>query len=394
MKKIVNVSLLILIISYTALSQIIKDRTKLKGAPKSAEVEVTRVSQKAGNIAESARVPTANYFFDSNGNLTESTIYNYDGSFYTKYVATFDDNGKKKEEAYYSSKGKLVDKMAYNYDASGRVSEKVIEKGKTSPQRTTSLKYDNDGRIIEKISNPVKDRPQSKVGYSYDESNRKIEQRAYDANGDVIGTTTTTFDGQGRLFRIVNQFTKPFSGSWRMELAYDSNGNVSEEKFYVLDGVSAWRYEYELDQNGNWIKRTKLSIENNSGSVESKPIEITYRRITYHQITESPHKDYSVSLAAIVAEDEMSSHLSGEPIKSPEPGYPEQAKQARMAGRIGIVAMADEKGEVVSVRASRPNYEPLRNAAESAAWQWKFTPVVSGGYGVRTVITFRFNFNF
>jgi hypothetical protein len=183
------------------------------------------------------------------------------------------------------------------------------------------------------------------------------------------------------------------SGTWRMQLTYDGNGNVSEETLHILDGVSTWRYQYDLDEKGNWIKRTKLSLVNDKGSSRIEPVEIAYRTITYHPTTEGSHKPSSASLGAIVAEEEMSSYLPGEAIKRPEPAYPEQARQMGMRGAIVFAAMADEKGEVVFVRAFPLGYESLRNAAEAAAWHWKFNPIVSGGYSVRRVVAYTFNFN-
>jgi TonB family protein len=186
---------------------------------------------------------------------------------------------------------------------------------------------------------------------------------------------------------------KPVSGSWSMQLTYDGNGNVSEETLHILDGLSTWRYQYELDEKGNWIKRTKLSLVNEKGPMRFEPVEIAYRTITYHHTTESSHTISPFSLAAIVAEEEMSSYLPGEAIKRTEPAYPEQARRMGMRGAIVFAAMADEKGEVVSVRAFPLGHEPLRNAAEAAAWHWKFNPIVSGGYSVRRVVAYTFNFN-
>jgi hypothetical protein len=69
MQKTLQALILILTISHLASSQVVRERSRLKGAPKSVRIEVTKLSQKAGKPVERDRVPTVEYTFNIDGNL-------------------------------------------------------------------------------------------------------------------------------------------------------------------------------------------------------------------------------------------------------------------------------------------------------------------------------------
>jgi TonB family protein len=393
MKKIFNALGLILLLSYLAFSQEIKDSGKLKGTPRSARIEIAAITAKAGTLSEGTRILSAEYVFDRNGNLTESTAYNFKGAIFAKFIAIYDEKGNKKEETYYSPKGKLLDKMTYNYDSRGQLSESLIQTNKTSSIASVKFNYDSNGKIIETNHTSSKEKKGYQITYSYDESARRIERISYDVSKEMTVKTVMTYDVQGRLQVLENQPVQPSTTGWRLELSYDNNGNVAEETFRIQNNMSRWRYQYELDQKGNWIKRTKLALVNNKGALAFEAVERTYRTITYHETTEASVGELSLSLSSIVTKDETRSILSEEAIKRYEPTYPEQAKQKRIGGQVTVSVLIDEKGKVITAKALTTTSELLINAAEGAAWHWKFNPVLSGGYVVRYVGPIIFNFN-
>jgi len=66
----------------------------------------------------------------------------------------------------------------------------------------------------------------------------------------------------------------------------------------------------------------------------------------------------------------------------PQPAYPLAAKLDRASGEVRVHTMVDEEGNVVSAKATSGN-SVLRRAAENAAWQAKFEPVLLSGQKVK-----------
>jgi TonB family protein len=74
-----------------------------------------------------------------------------------------------------------------------------------------------------------------------------------------------------------------------------------------------------------------------------------------------------------------------------EPVYPEAARAARVSGTVTIAIVVDEEGNVVSASAIS-GHPLLRQSAESAVRQWRFTPTQVSGQPVRTSGTVRVSF--
>ncbi|MGH9822163.1 MAG: TonB family protein [Blastocatellia bacterium] len=83
--------------------------------------------------------------------------------------------------------------------------------------------------------------------------------------------------------------------------------------------------------------------------------------------------------------------LQGKAIKRVEPAYPNQAKVQRLSGAVIVEVTIDESGKVVNA-VSVCGPELLEDAAVTAARQWRFQPLTSGGVPVRVIGTVTFNF--
>lgn len=78
-------------------------------------------------------------------------------------------------------------------------------------------------------------------------------------------------------------------------------------------------------------------------------------------------------------------------IRKVTPTYPTAARSARTAGMVVVSVDIDEQGDVVSAK-SVEGPMLLRQAAESAAKQWKFQPARRNGQPVRSTQSIQFNF--
>lgn len=78
-------------------------------------------------------------------------------------------------------------------------------------------------------------------------------------------------------------------------------------------------------------------------------------------------------------------------IRKAVPPYPELAKRARASGPVPVQILLDEQGRVVSARATS-GHPLLRQAAEQAAFQTRFSPTLLSKQPVKVsgIITFNF----
>lgn len=83
--------------------------------------------------------------------------------------------------------------------------------------------------------------------------------------------------------------------------------------------------------------------------------------------------------------------ISSKIIKKPAPVYPAIAKQVGVQGAVTVEILIDEQGHVVSARATS-GHPLLRAAAQSSAYQAKFSPTSISGHAVKVsgVITYNF----
>jgi TonB family protein len=89
------------------------------------------------------------------------------------------------------------------------------------------------------------------------------------------------------------------------------------------------------------------------------------------EATEAPGDEGQAGLVAGVP-------LDGKAISKPQPQYPALAKAARASGIVTVQVVVDETGSVVSATALS-GHPLLRAAAEAAAKQAKFSPVLQNG---------------
>jgi TonB family protein len=83
--------------------------------------------------------------------------------------------------------------------------------------------------------------------------------------------------------------------------------------------------------------------------------------------------------------------LNGRALNRIKPGYPAAAREAGASGTVEVRIVFDETGKVIWAKAVS-GHPQLRQAAEDAAWQTKFSPTVLSGQPVRTSGILLYNF--
>ncbi len=83
--------------------------------------------------------------------------------------------------------------------------------------------------------------------------------------------------------------------------------------------------------------------------------------------------------------------LNGRAVNLPKPAYPPIAKQMRASGQVAVQVFVDEGGNVTSAKATSGNIL-LRAAAEAAARQSRFNPMIMGDKAVKVTGILVYNF--
>jgi protein TonB len=81
------------------------------------------------------------------------------------------------------------------------------------------------------------------------------------------------------------------------------------------------------------------------------------------------------------------------PLKTPEPKYPQALKREGVAGIVSVTCVIDEKGKVVSARATKSTRTEFEQPALDAIQNWVFKPAVKDGKPVKVRVTIPFRFS-
>jgi protein TonB len=67
------------------------------------------------------------------------------------------------------------------------------------------------------------------------------------------------------------------------------------------------------------------------------------------------------------------------PLKTPDPEFSPEARQAKFQGTVTLVFVVDHTGRVRNIRILRPLGCGLDNRAVNSVAEWKFSPATKGG---------------
>jgi len=101
------------------------------------------------------------------------------------------------------------------------------------------------------------------------------------ATGKTYTYSTRTYDRYGNQTETVEN--PPGRPHTRTVYVYDKNGRTQESRQYKDKLLYATtRYEYELDEWGNWVRCYESWLPSKSPDAGFQPISVTYREITYY----------------------------------------------------------------------------------------------------------------
>lgn len=216
------------------------------------------------------------YKYDDMGKLIEGNENNSDGSFLKCYINIYNDKGVIIETNYYNTIGNIETKYTYKYDKRGNKIE--------------TNEYNSDGNI------------ETKYIYKYDDKGNKVEENKYNSDGILKTKYIFKYDNKGYLLEkntfysegleTITKYDYQFDDirnkiisknylyenySYKVVDIFDKSGNEVETIFYDEYEVitSHYTYEYEFDEQKNWIK--KIEFKNQT------PTYLLEREIVYFE---------------------------------------------------------------------------------------------------------------
>ncbi len=233
-------------------------------------------------------------------------------------IDTYDKVGNKAEWAGYFGKEDPI-KFAFVCDSKGKVVKELSYNYLDEVDAETIYKYNDNGTLAEEIiSNGIK------TVYSYDGKNNKKSETTYDLAKDEGGRAFGSVEEvvyfhyyKNHKLREIGAYNFDGSRIWspplqahRIVYAYDSKDQIAFETVFHADNsirskahyiydsngvlikefsfidynkfAHTYKYKYEFDETGNWIKQIKFQQMRIKNKLAFIPIETVYRRIDYY----------------------------------------------------------------------------------------------------------------
>ena len=204
--------------------------------------------------------------------------------------------------AHQMNNGKISKMYKYVYDSLDNMILEGSCKGYNGNYKTCKCKdfsayegfeYDDRHNLIRDYS-IGEWQPEGKDNYyQYDNAGRVIDYRHYAVRGTYRIFTDhiqTSYDSAGRIVRkeawlgefSINESIFDFIMADLEEWTYDEHGNLVEHIGYKtkVKPYKIVRYQYEYDQQGNWVKRVRYEGTSDASMTATEVIE---RKIEYYE---------------------------------------------------------------------------------------------------------------
>jgi TonB family protein len=334
-----------------------RDRDGLSGPVRRVRTETAKLTNKGGKPAEGPRAVLESLAYDIKGTKIENAYFPVPGAALTgKEVYKYDDKGNIVEMTLLNADGSLLSKEVYSYefDQFGNwtkmtTSVAVIEGGKLSYEPTEvtyrTISYYLDEATLARMSQPA------------------TQPAATNA------TTTATAPAP------TAQQTSPAAVS---PAAKSTTGTVQT--------TAAAKTSAPLPSGASLVKANMAAAPDGAAALRQVAGTATTAAVKVDGEPPPVARAPKPLLKPI-----SGGVLNGKALDLPRPAYPPQAKTARAEGVVTVEVVIDEKGKVISARATS-GHNMLRQAAVQAAQGARFSPTMLSGQPVK--VTGEINYNF
>ncbi len=289
MKKILLLLMALLAVVY---AQSHKEEMGLLGNVKSLVVEETVVGLEP--------VPINSYDFDDSGNLLKAVTlsYNLENNLRFKIVSYYENDIIVKQEKY-NPTGSLINYSEFIYNEDGNILKQLSYNAEDVLNHKRLYSYENGLAITEDLYSA--ETLTRRYINEYDADGNRINRKRYDINGvldqeriydidlntykeigydednAVVSRAFGQYDKKGR---IIKSTAYTMDGSIQTESGwiYDDKGLLIKEELVVAGDNAEFVYDYEFDEQGNWISRRVSEI------IDGEPLELEtiVRKIEYY----------------------------------------------------------------------------------------------------------------
>jgi hypothetical protein len=239
------------------------------------------------------------YIVDPRGSRIDIYTYKADGSLESSSTSEYNLLGNIVESSE-TVKGKLKSRNTFDYDDKGNETQEIGYGPDGKVKWKEILSYDVNNNLTEVIDYKQDDSFAAKYRYGYDKQGYMAEEDEYHIeNSPEHKRTTTRYDSKGHALeinkfnenrRLISQIKLDNMGLHLADIRYNEDGSLQSvvarkydewanetlgDRFFTKDSVrQKYRYDYEYDKTGNWIKNTTFKND--------KPLQATERKIEYY----------------------------------------------------------------------------------------------------------------
>jgi protein TonB len=367
--------------SFVSRTLAVNDREQdgLQGPVRRVKTETVKLTVKNGKPVEGARAVLETTTYDNKGNKVDNAYFLAAGGSLTgKEVYKYDDKGNMVEMTLHNDDGSLLSKEVYTYefDAVGNwtkmtTSVAVIEGGKVSfePSEITyrTIAYYLEEAMLAKMSQPAPPpaaaaaaapavavpAPATSNPKPNEQANAK-QNTAAPSNVSAVPSSTAT----------AKTVTPP-----------------PAEKKTSQKVAAPLLVAPPQDKSAVAMPSTLAAAGGTSMSAVGGPVvKSDGEAPAARPVVKGPLKPVSGGI------------LNGKAVSLPTPTYPEVAKRAHSTGVVEVQVVIDISGKVISAKAVGGPVL-LRDAAEKAALQAKFSPTLLSGQPVKVAGVITYNFS-
>lgn len=203
--------------------------------------------------SDSLQEVTTTIKFDKKGKITETFLTNSRIKMYGRTVYSYDDKNRIVKKTFYNPDGSAVSEDIYGYNSSGNLESQIKQNAvKKNVIFKTEYKYESPESYLQYYAGKFARR----IKLTKDKRCRIIESNLYKENNNLENKITTS---------------------------YDEKDNITEQIVYSPNErpIEKTKYEYEYDNNGNWIKQNIYEWTFRDGESPYKLTRTKQRTFTY-----------------------------------------------------------------------------------------------------------------
>ncbi|MDQ3135801.1 MAG: TonB family protein, partial [Acidobacteriota bacterium] len=359
-----------------------RSRDGLQGPVRRIRTETSKLMSKGGKLTEGARTVLETATYDMKGVKIDTAYFlGAGGSLTGKEVYKYDEKGNIVEMTLFNEDGSVLSKEKYEYDfdAVGNWTKMttavaVIENGQMSFEPTEAT-Y----RVI--------------AYYLEDATAKKLQTAALPTNPNAPATANvipaSMVDNKGAASAV----TPAPSAQPKMTVAPAPSNTATPKPNVAANTVAP---TVKVAKNVPPLPTTSGAPATSANLTLGLPNTVASANNSSAPVVKSNDDLPPPSAEPVVkapVRPVSSGVLNGKALTMPKPNYPEMALRARVMGVVTVEVVIDVSGRVIGARAvSGP--EMLRDSAERAARQARFTPALLSGQPVRVSGVINYNFSF